>query len=319
MSVRARVPVRKGTPVQVQAVPLALPATPEIDLSGAVGAVALPADSHVHSEWSWDAPLASMERSCARAVDLGLPAIAFTEHLDHTTWRVAADGPYASDHLTALAGPDGLLTPPAFDAPGYLAAIARCRERFPGLRILSGLELGEPHRHAAACAKVLGAGRFDRVLGSLHSLPDGDAFAEPWGIYPHRTAASVLREYLAEIVRLVAGSDVFSVLAHIDYPVRSWPEREAGPFDPAAFEGEFRDALRATAGSGRALEINTRLPLHSTILRWWHEEGGAAVTFGSDAHLPSFVAHGFREAADMAQAHGFRPGRNPYDLWARVD
>lgn len=224
-----------------------------------------------------------------------------------------------NQHLTALATPDGLLTPPKFDAPGYLQAITRCREEFPSLRILSGLELGEPHWHAAACATVLGAGRFDRVLGSLHCLPDGDGFAEPWGIYPHRVAAQVVRQYLAEVVRLVAGSDVFSVLAHIDYPVRSWPEQDAGPFDPLAFEGEFRDALRATAQSGRALEINTRIPLHSTILSWWHDEGGEAVTFGSDAHLPSLVAHGFREAADMAAAHGFRPGQNPYDCWVRVD
>jgi histidinol-phosphatase (PHP family) len=280
--------------------------------------LALPPDSHVHSEWSWDAPLASMERACAQAADLGLPSVAFTEHVDHTAWPVPADGPHASDSLTALAGPDGLLTPPELDASGYLAAVARCRERFPGLRILSGLELGEPHWHAAACAKVLGAGQFDRVLGSLHCLPDGDGFAEPWGLYPHRAAGDVVRQYLAEVSRLVTQSDVFAVLAHIDYPIRSWPEPEAGPFDISAFEAEFRDALRATAQSGRALEINTRLPLHPDILAWWHDEGGAAVTFGSDAHVPELVAHGFRAAADMAEAHGFRPARDPHDFWARA-
>jgi histidinol-phosphatase (PHP family) len=281
--------------------------------------VTLPADSHVHSEWSWDAPRGSMEQTCAQAVDLGLPVVAFTEHLDHAAFPVATDGPYVSDHLTGLAAPDGMLMPPAFDAAGYLESIERCRDRFPGLRILSGLEMGEPHRHAAACAAVLGAGRFDRVLGSLHSLPYAGGFAEPWWLYPRRDAAGLLREYLAEVAVLVTRSDLFAVLAHIDYPIRFWPADVAGPFDPFAFEEEFRHALRATAGSGRALEINTRLPLHPRILTWWHEEGGAAVSFGSDAHLPSMVAHGFREAAAMAEAHGFRPGRDPYDLWARVD
>ncbi|GAA4964637.1 hypothetical protein GCM10023334_085180 [Nonomuraea thailandensis] len=58
-----------------------------------------------------------------------------------------------------------------------------------------------------------------------------------------------------------AVTDVFSVLAHIDYPVRYWPGRKAGPFDPSAFEEEFRHALRVTAQSGRALEINTRVPM----------------------------------------------------------
>jgi histidinol-phosphatase (PHP family) len=280
---------------------------------------ALPADSHVHSEWSWDAPLGSMSGACAYAAGMGLPAIAFTEHLDHTVWTLPADSPHPSDHLTALADPDGVLTPPLFDPSGYLAEIERCRERFPGLRILSGLEVGEPHWHAQACAAVLGAGRFDRVLGSLHCLPDEDGFAEPWGIYPHRDAPEVVRDYLAEVATLVATSDMFSVLAHIDYPVRFWPVGQAGPFDPLAFEDEFRHALRATALAGKALEVNTRIPLHSAILRWWRDEGGEAVTFGSDAHLPSAVAHGFRQAADMAEAHGFRPGRDPEDLWTRRD
>ncbi|AGZ42884.1 histidinol-phosphatase (PHP family) protein [Actinoplanes friuliensis DSM 7358] len=262
--------------------------------------------------------MGDMEQSCARAVELGLPAIAFTEHLDHTVWRIDADSPYRSDHLAALLDADGLLTPPPFDAAGYLAAVERCRERFPQLRIHSGLELGEPHRHAGQIARVLAAGRFDRLLGSLHTLPDQGAFAEPWGIYPHRDADEVVRAYLADVVTMVSTSELFSVLAHIDYPVRSWPAG-AGPFDPARFEEEFRWALRATAQSGRALEVNTRLPLHATVLTWWHQEGGDAITFGSDAHLPALVGHGFREAADLAEAHGFRPGLNPYDLWRRVD
>ncbi|TYB62634.1 PHP domain-containing protein [Nonomuraea sp. PA05] len=281
--------------------------------------MSLPADSHVHSEWSWDAPKGSMERSCARAMAFGLPAIAFTEHVDHTVWTVALDALDPDDHLATLSTPDGQLTPPAFDAPGYLEAIERCRERFPGLRILSGLEVGEPHWHARAVTDVLGTGRFDRVLGSLHCLPTGDgAFSEPPGLYGRRAAAEVVRAYLAEVPRLVTGSDVFSVLAHIDYPIRYWPHREAGPFDLLAFEEEFRHALRVTARSGRALEINTRVPMGSTLLKWWRAEGGQAVTFGSDAHDPSLVAHGFREAADMAEAHGFRPGQEPYDFWARV-
>jgi histidinol-phosphatase (PHP family) len=286
----------------------------------AVGPVTLPADSHVHSEWSWDAPAGSMARSCARAVEFGLPAIAFTEHLDHTVWTVVLDGVYRSEHLASLTSADGLLTPSRFDAAGYLAAVERCRDRFPGLRILSGLEMGEPHWHAEAVAAVLGAGRFDRLLGSLHSLPIEGGFTEPPGQYRRHAAAEVVRRYLAEVVRLITESDLFSVLAHIDYPVRYWPASEAGPFDVFRFEAEFRHALRTAAESGRALEINTRIPsLHSTLLRWWHEEGGEAVTFGSDAHRPAAVAAGFRDAAALAEAHGFRPGLNPYDFWPRVD
>jgi histidinol-phosphatase (PHP family) len=56
--------------------------------------MSLPVDGHVHTEWSWDAPRGAMERTCARAVELGLPAVAFTEHLDRTAWPAPADEPY---------------------------------------------------------------------------------------------------------------------------------------------------------------------------------------------------------------------------------
>ena len=45
--------------------------------------------------------------------------------------------------------------------------------------------------------------------------------------------------------------------------------------------------------------------------------GGEAVSFGSDAHQPSVVGHGFADAAAMVEAHGFRPGRDPHDFWRR--
>lgn len=230
-------------------------------------AVTLPADGHVHTEWSWDAADGSMERSCARAVEIGLPAIAFTEHVDHTVWQVHLDELDDNDLLVSLASPEGLLTPPKFDATGYLEAIQRCRRRFPDLRILSGLELGEPHWHAAAVASVLSAGRFDRLLGSLHCLRDGDGYAEPPGLYRHRPAAEILREYLIEVTRLVTDSDAFAVVAHIDYPIRDWPQQSAGKFTPSEFEEEFRHALKTIAQTGRALEINTVIPMHSTLLR----------------------------------------------------
>jgi histidinol-phosphatase (PHP family) len=67
----------------------------------------MPVDSHVHSAWSWDAPNGSMERSCCRADDPTLDA-------DHP--------------FVALSAPDGRVTPPAFDAMGYLTSVERCRE-----------------------------------------------------------------------------------------------------------------------------------------------------------------------------------------------
>src|ERR1022692_2366126 len=84
---------------------------------------------------------------------------------------------------------------------------------------------------------------------------------------------------------------------------------DLGGFDPGAFEDEYREALRALAGTSRALEVNTQVPLHPRIVRWWREAGGDAVTFGNDAHDPAALASGFSDAAAMVQANGFRPCR----------
>lgn len=279
----------------------------------------LPPDSHAHTEWSWDAQYGSMEQACAQAVSIGLPAIAFTEHVDHTIWKASLAGlaTVPEDHPVAvLADSTGRVVPPPFDVAGYLGSIERCRNKFPELRVLTGLELGEPHWHREAVERVLSQGDFDRVLGSLHSLRDGDRFQEPHDLNTHRDPHEVMRSYLLEVADLVTQSESFAVLAHIDYPVRSWPA-QLGPFDPVLFEGEFRHALRATARSGKALEINTVVPLHDKIVRWWHDEGGQAVSFGSDAHDPLTIARGFANAAAMAEASGYRPARDPLALWTR--
>jgi histidinol-phosphatase (PHP family) len=59
------------------------------------------------------------------------------------------------------------------------------------------------------------------------------------------------------------------------------------------------------------------VPLAAPIVKWWHEAGGEALAFGSDAHEPALVASGFTAAAAMAAAAGFRPGRDPHDFWLR--
>jgi len=277
----------------------------------------LPADGHVHTEWSWDTVAGSLARSCQRAVALGLPAVAFTEHADFTHWeldpRRAAQLP---THLRPrLTG--GRLAPPRLELAGYLAAVDRCRSRYPGLRILTGVELGEPHWHPARVAELLGAGGVDRVLGSLHSLPAGDGFQLVDHGFDRRPALEVVRDYLAELLRMIEAGPPFAVLAHLDYPIRHWPAT-AGRYDPRRLAEEHRSVLRALAGTGRALEVNTVRRPSARVLRWWYEVGGEAVCFGSDAHHPAAVARGFARAARLAEACGFRPGRHPYDFWLRA-
>jgi histidinol-phosphatase (PHP family) len=272
----------------------------------------LPGDAHVHTEWSWDTVAGSMHASCARALALGVPSVAFTEHVDLTPWPIGPDEIGAMPlHARRWLRPSGEFLAPELDVDGYLRCVAECRERFPGLRIRSGIEVSEPHWHPERLAGLVGGGRFDRVLGSVHSVRDARGARILDLALTDRPAAVVMRDYLAEAVALAESDAPFHVLAHLDYPVRYWP----GRFVATDFEPEIRAVLTALAASGRALEINTRVPMAAEFVHWWAEAGGEAVSFGSDAHYPEVVAHGFAEAAAVAEAAGFRPGDDAHDLW----
>lgn len=247
-----------------------------------------------------------MEASCRRALVIGLPAIAFTDHADFVE-NVHRD-----------------LRP--LEVESYLEEVERCRSLFPRLRILSGVELGEPHRFPAQAEQVLRCGRLQRVLGSVHCLVwEGRIMdASQMGRLEVAQVPDAFRSYLGETLALVESSQPFEVLAHLDYPKRYWPHADL-PFREEDFEEELRAILRALAARGSALEINTTRgaePVRGlcpgpTVLRWWVEEGGGALSLGSDAHDPERIALGFDRAAHLAEAAGFRPNDDPTGFWLR--
>jgi histidinol-phosphatase (PHP family) len=244
-----------------------------------------------------------MERSCERAIELGLPGIAFTEHAD---WVTIHDG----QHM--------------LDIAGYHQAIERCRAKFKNLRILSGVELGEPHWYPEPTRAVLAAGPLDRVLGSIHCVRIADDIvdASQLRLRPADEQPGAIHEYFRETLAMVESNEPFETLAHLGYPKRYWPDAME-PYREQDYEEEIRDILAAAARRGLVLEANTTRGEAGkqcpglTVLRWWYEQGGEAVSFGSDAHDPDKVAGGFGLATQVVQAAGFKPSADPMSLWRR--
>ncbi len=242
-----------------------------------------------------------MERSCERAIEIGLPALAFTEHAD---WALVHQGQHS------------------VDIAGYLDAVERCRVKFKGLRILTGVELGEPHWFPQETAEILAAGPLDHVLGSIHCIRiggemlDASQFRKREGLdFRH-----AVREYFRETLAMVDSDQPFETLSHIDYPKRYWVDG-AAPYREQDYEEEIRAILSSAARSGRVLEVNTTrgdtLCPDIKVVRWWRELGGRAVSYGSDAHQPGKVGMGFELATQMVQAAGFKPAKDPMALWRR--
>lgn len=279
----------------------------------------LPADSHTHSEFSWDygtdpGSIGAMERICRRAGRIGLSTLVLTEHLDLEDRWYAEPGDLGPD-ADVLIDDTCHVRLPAFDLEGWLDQVERCRRSHPDLQILTGVEFGQPHLWWHRSLEVVSM--VDRVNGSLHMLDRGDGDrTEPTTLFRDRPPEEVMADYLAEACRMADSAAGFEVFCHLDYAARSWPVEQAGPFDALRFEDGFRSALRAIARSGRALELNTRR-LEPWLPTWWAEEGGRAVSFGSDSHGPGQLAHGFGPAMEMAGSCGFRPGTHPSDFWRR--
>lgn len=254
-------------------------------------------DYHVHTEWSYDAPHGSMERSCEEALAIGLPAIAFTDHADFVKVN---PGQYCVDIV------------------GYLEAVERCRAKFKSLRIDTGVELGEPHWFPEETRQVLGAGKLDHVLGSVHCVHIGDRIldASQLSKSPDVDPARFAHTFFIETLAMIEGDQAFQALAHLDYPKRYWPG-----YREEDFEEQLRAILVAAAKRDLVLEANTtrgKVPCPNlTVLRWWREAGGKAVSFGSDAHDPSKIAAGFELASEMVEAAGFKPAAEPTALWRR--
>ena len=242
-----------------------------------------------------------MERSCEQALEIGLPAIAFTEHAD---WALVHEGQHS------------------VDIAGYFEAVERCRAKFKNLRILTGVELGEPHWYPKETAEVLSSGPLDHVHGSIHCIRlggqmlDASQFRSREGLdFP-----AAVREYFHETLAMVDSGQTFETLAHLDYPKRYWREGLA-PYREQDYEEQIRAILLAAARTGRVLEVNTTrgntLCPDLQVVRWWREAGGQAVSFGSDAHQPDRVAAGFEVAVQMVESAGFKPSPEPTALWRR--
>jgi histidinol-phosphatase (PHP family) len=180
------------------------------------------------------------------------------------------------------------------------------------------VELSEPHWHPGPVADLLGRGRFQRVLASMHAVSERhEAYVDSSpGIRKATDPVAVVRKYLREARRLVEEFDGFEVLTHVDYPLR-YQRAGQKPVDVGELEDEYRELLRALARAEKVMEFNTRIPLDRRVIGWWREEGGRAVSFASDAHKPEAVANGFKEAAAVARAAGFRPDGDPFGFWVR--
>jgi len=255
-------------------------------------------DLHTHTEFSFDSK-ANIFDMCEKACQMGLHAIAFTEHWDCLR--------------------PGFVLPPEEDSRVYYnekSAIARqvvmdARERYNGrLNVLYAIELGQPHLMAEVSRTFLAAHDFDFVLGSIHNAPSGEDYY--FVDYKSGNVDDILDAYFGQHFDLLRFGN-FDSLGHLDYPIRVMKDYLTSA-DLARFRDVVAEIVRMAADQGIALEINTnglrnwfdRLSPQPWVLSLYRSFGGEFVTLGSDAHKPEHVGFGIREAASLAESCGLK-------------
>ncbi|MCB9137675.1 MAG: PHP domain-containing protein [Caldilineaceae bacterium] len=246
-------------------------------------------DFHMHSTHSIDGHH-SIDAICRQAVNMGLDAIAVTDHVEWIS-----------------------VSPRQFpDYERYFADIEAARTRYgrDGLTVLSGAELGNPHQYPAA-ADLLNAYNFDVVIGSIHWLDGRNIHLS--SVFEGRDPYGVYADYFAEMTRMVRLAD-FHILAHFDRIFM--PGVDAfGPVAIARLEGPVRKMLDATVQHGKLLEVNTKLldsrpgwnETMRTVLGWYREAGGTYVSINSDAHRAQHIGQRQAVGLELAREWGLEP------------
>ena len=253
-------------------------------------------DLHVHTNFSSDALHISDLTPAAlarRGMELGLSALALTDHLDVNS---EVEGIF-----------------PPLDGEVRNQAVRRVQADYKDkIRVICGIELGQPTQYPDAAEKMLRAGDYDFVLGSMHNLTGMPDFAlVDLCAYDEDGRQEMLSRYLDEYLLLTEfpGIDSF---AHLTYPLRYFAKNGL-PGDLLRFPDKITKILKNIIARGAALEVNTSgyrsgmgCPMPDLpILRLYRDLGGEKITLGSDAHRLYDLGADIRAGAALLETAGF--------------
>lgn len=253
-------------------------------------------DCHTHTINSFDAEN-TLKEMCQNAIDKGISILAVTDHLEAPELSLGAKSQYG-DMLQQI--------------KNCASDVELCREEFgDSLKILKGLELGEPMHNIKLTKKALGITDFDFILASVHNLKDYEDFY--FLEYTEENVDLLLDLYFQELLDTTENAD-FDSLAHLTYPLRYIVERMHIKPDLYKYKSTIDDILKNLVEREKALEINTSglfKPIGTTLpdinlVKRFKELGGKYVTIGSDAHNCENLGAGIEKGIDIAKVCGFK-------------
>ncbi|MEE1137660.1 MAG: histidinol-phosphatase HisJ family protein [Acutalibacteraceae bacterium] len=249
-------------------------------------------DLHMHTLGSFDGnyPAADM---CRAAVENGLSVIAITDHFDVD---------FFERHNLDVR-----------QKTSYEDICGAKTEFESKIKLLRGIEIGQPAYEPELTVKSLARYEYDFVIGSIHNLRGMPDFSDlDYPNYTDEKIYSLLDEYFNEEL-ILAKWNGFDTLAHLTYPLRYLAQHGRTDIDLSRFDDITDEIFKVLIANGKALEINTsglRQPIGKTMptenyIRRFRELGGELLTLGSDAHFTEHVGAGIDTGYDIALNCGF--------------
>lgn len=239
---------------------------------------------HIHSRWSADSHL-PMHKAFMRCRDLGIGEIAITDHVDLCC-------PYIDDVVCDIASSH--------------AEIEALRTDFPELTIRKGVEIGLHRSNLNETAAYLRTLSPDFIIASVHSFQAYDAWNRE--ALQNTAPAEIMRLYLEELLYVAERFETWSVLGHVDFPMRYHPISE---YDLLSQKELIDKILKIATSRNRGIEINLagvgkigRPHPAPWILERFLDLGGTIVTMGTDAHSPEALDQGFKEGEALLRSLG---------------
>lgn len=252
-------------------------------------------DCHNHTKYSFDGK-DTVKDMIESAIDKGISVFSITDH---------ADVNYYEQNIEENVGKS-------------VSQINDFKEQYKDIKLLSGVELGQPLLDEKRAKTILEIESLDFVIGSIHNLRGmEDFYYLDFSVISDKEITDIIKKYYIELYDLAKWNQ-HDTMAHITYPYRYMTYEKARrkvELNISMFDEIVYETYKVLIQNGKAMELNTsrrfiesqtERDMITRYLKMYYQLGGTQVTTGSDAHNINDVGRGITKAYEILKNIGFQ-------------
>lgn len=261
-------------------------------------------DCHTHTHNSFDADKDTVKQRCEKAVELGLYAMAITDHCEANRFY-----PKEYYNITENSVNNEYNYKSAYE--NSVAETTELKEEYKNkFNLICGIELGQATADEDVSDIIFNDKRVDFIIGSMHELPGHEDFY--FLDYSKENVPKLMEENFNEIYKLCK-QNKFDVLGHLTYALRYIEGEQKIKVDILKYKDIIAEIFTEIIKNGKGIEINTsglRQKYGKTFpsieyIELYKDLGGKIITFGSDSHSTADLGAGISESIEIAKKAGF--------------